>query len=407
MAAKFYVGASTAGHQVDGSEHDQWTAWEKLNAERLATTAEKRLSWLPNWSDIKTQATDPANYLSGTGIEHKQHFREDFDLLKKLGLNSFRFSIEWAELEPTEGQWDQTAIGHYHRYFDELKKRGIEPFVTLWHWTMPQWFEAKGGLTKRRNQHYFERFAAKVIEEFGGELQYLLVLNEPSGYTAMSFLLGEWPPQKRSLWQAWRVLHNLRRLQRSVYKQTKDHAPSIQISSAHNLNNIQPQRPDNWFDRWGTLVARYIWNWWFINKTKDAHDFIGVNYYFTDHIKNFRRQNPKQPLNDRGWFMEPTGLEKVLTQTWARYHKPIIITETGLADARDQHRAWWIEETLAAVKRAQEQGTDVFGYLHWSLLDNFEWAEGWWPKFGLIAVDRTKPDMPRTIRPSAKKLSKL
>src|SRR5690606_25777659 len=153
---------------------------------------------------------------------------------------------------------------------------------------------------------------------------------------------------------------------------------------------------------------RYFWNWWFYNRTDRYMDFVGFNYYFTDyyrwgdykHIKNrelFHRDNPREPKNDLGWYMEPEGVYPLIVRAWAHYKKPILITENGLADENDQSRRWWLEETIVALERAISEGIPVIGYLHWSLLDNFEWAYGWWPKFGLIAVDRKS--MERTVRP--------
>src|SRR5262249_55831933 len=149
---------------------------------------------------------------------------------------------------------------------------------------------------------------------------------------------------------------------------------------------------------------RYFWNWWFVNRVKRYQDFVGFNYYFTDYYRGFGRANPKLPVNDLGWYMEPEGLYPIIMRIWSHYNKPIIVTENGVADAHDQYRQWWLEETIVALERALSEGADVRGYLHWSLLDNFEWKYGWWPKFGLVAVDRAH-GMKRTIRPSAKWLA--
>jgi len=156
---------------------------------------------------------------------------------------------------------------------------------------------------------------------------------------------------------------------------------------------------------------RYFWNWWFLNRIRKYQDFVGFNYYFTDYYRwgslgdfrkgqMFKKANPKQPINDLGWYMEPEGIYPLLVRVWAHYKKPIMITENGLADQDDEYRRWWIEETIVAMERALSEDVKVIGYMHWSLLDNFEWAFGWWPKFGLVHVDRKT--MKRTVRPSAK-----
>ena len=140
-------------------------------------------------------------------------------------------------------------------------------------------------------------------------------------------------------------------------------------------------------------------------KSKEIQDFIGINYYFTDYYTGLlKKQNPKIPTSDLGWYMEPEGLYPLILRAWARSKKPIFITENGLADEDDNYRRWWIEETIVALEKAISEGVNVAGYFHWSLLDNFEWAYGWWPRFGLIEVNRDKNNE-RTIRPSAKWLA--
>ncbi len=153
-----------------------------------------------------------------------------------------------------------------------------------------------------------------------------------------------------------------------------------------------------------TKYIFYFWNWWFFRRVRKEMDFIGFNYYFTDYYRvdhGVKPVDPKVPLNDLGWYMEPEGLYPLLMRIAARYKKPIYITESGVADRHDDYRQWWIEETIVAMERALSEGVDLRGYFHWSLLDNFEWAYGWWPKFGLVEVDR-EHGMKRTIRPSAK-----
>jgi beta-glucosidase len=146
---------------------------------------------------------------------------------------------------------------------------------------------------------------------------------------------------------------------------------------------------------------RYFWNWWFMNRIRKQQDFVGINYYFTDYYTGLAKKvNPSVPVNDLGWYMEPEGLYPLLLSAWRHYKKPIFITENGLADAKDEYRRWWLEETIVAMERALSEGVDLRGYLHWSLLDNFEWKYGWWPQFGLVHIDRKT--MKRTVRPSAK-----
>lgn len=406
----FLWGASSAGHQVEGGNYDQWTVYELDNAQELAKTAADRLRWLPTWLDIKEQAEDPDNYVSGKGIDHFRRYQEDFRIIKKLNLNSFRFGIEWSRVEPDQGVWDKAAIDHYHNYIAALKAEGIEPIINLWHWTQPVWFEEQGGFSKARNIKHFLRFVEKIGQEFGDDITYVLSINEANVYSSFGYLMGEWPPNSRNPLKFIWAFYNLARAHRKTYEILKAMHPHLQIGAALQYTNSMPKRPNQWLDNKMAALTEYGWNWWWTNRIKNHMDFLGMNHYFTDYYQGFKRVNPPTPVNDLGWYMEPAALADIITKTWLRYRKPIMITENGLADADDKHRQWWLEETMHALMVARKAGVDIIGYLHWSLHDNFEWKYGWWPKFGLIKVDRER-DMKRLVRPSAvwwsKELAKI
>jgi beta-glucosidase len=398
----FFWGASTASHQVEGGTVNQWSVWELAHAKELAQTAHQRLNWLPNWDKIKAQAEDPANYVSRAGVEHYKRYKEDFRLAKQINLTAFRFGIEWSRIEPEEGKWDEAEIAHYKEYIAELRRQHLEPFLNIWHWTMPTWFTDKGGFEKKANRAYFDRFVQKIADELLDDIGYIITLNEPNVYSSFGYINGEWPPQQKNIFKFLTVYWNLTRVHRSAYKIIKAAKPSVQIGVAAQLANIQAKRPHNFLDETTTKWMRYFWNWWFLKRIRKYQDFIGINYYFTDYYTGVGwRHNPTVPVSDLGWYMEPEGLYPLILRTWSRFKKPIFITENGLADEKDEARRWWIEESIVAMERAISEGVDLRGYFHWSLLDNFEWAYGWWPKFGLIEVDR-EHDMKRTIRPSAK-----
>jgi len=408
----FFWGVSTSAHQVEGDNHNQWTIWELENASSQAQTAHLRLSWMPSWEKFKDEAEEPSNYVSGEGVRHYQRYKEDLGLVKKLNFNSFRFSIEWSRLEPSQGKWNQAEFDHYKKYIAEMRRQKIEPFLNLWHWTLPVWFVELGGFEKKQNLKYWDRFIKKVAAELIDDIQYVITLNEPNVDASFSYLLDLHPKKNLNrpsliapaAWKSLRfvkVYLNLMRAHRRAYKILKTKKPTLEIGLANQLANIQAKKPHNYLDQTTTQLMRYFWNWWFLNKIKRQLDFVGVNYYFSDYYSGFgKRKNPSVPTNDMGWYMEPEGIYPLLLRVWARYKKPIFITESGLADADDQYRQWWIEESIVSMEKALSEGVDLRGYFYWSLLDNFEWQDGWWPKFGLVSVDRNN-DMQRKIRPSA------
>ncbi len=401
----FFWGVSTASHQVEGGTVNQWSVWELAHAKQLAKTAHERIGYMPAWDDIKDQAQDPRNYVSGKGVDHYNRYEEDFGIAKKLQFNSFRFGIEWSRIEPKEGRWDEKEIDHYRDYIAAMQANGLEPFLNLWHWTLPTWFDQKGGFKSKANLKYWDSFVQKIADEFGQDVYYVITLNEPNVFASLGYAVGEWPPQEKSWVGASKVIWNLVLAHRRAYKILKKANPRLQIGVATQLANIQPRRPQSISDVVMTRWMRFFWNWFFLDRIRTQQDFVGFNYYFSDYYRLHRRENPKAPLNDLGWYMEPEGLYPLIRRVWDHYHLPIIVTENGVADHRDQYRQWWIEGTMVAMERALSDGIDLRGYFHWSLLDNFEWKYGWWPKFGLVAVDRER-GMKRTIRPSARWFAK-
>lgn len=401
----FLWGASTAAHQVEGGQLNDWTEWEKVHAKRLAHKYSQRFSSLPAWPSIKLQAQNPGNYISGDAVDHYHLYKKDFDLLKQIGLNSFRFGIEWARIEPQEGKWSQEAIEHYHKYIKTLKSYNLKIIPTLWHWTLPQWFARKGGFNRASNIAYFLRFTKKIMKEYGFAFDYIITLNEPNIYSGTAYLIGSKPPQQKSILAFLTTYANLVSAHKQAYKIIKRAQPKAQVGVSMATCNFQPLRPSKVTDKLAAKAAEYGWNFWFLDQIKECQDFVGVNYYQTMYLSLGGIKNPASPTDDMGRYLEPKGLLPLLKRIDSRYKKPIIITENGVIDAQDRYRKWWLAETIKSMDKALECGVDLRGYLHWSLVDNFEWEYGWWPKFGLVAVDRQN-NMHRTIKPSAKWLAR-
>ncbi len=394
----FLWGAVSSAHQIEGGNHNQWSIWELENAQVLAQQAKYKMSHLPKWESIEAEASLPENYVSGSATDHYNRYADDFTLLKQLNMNAWRFSIEWSRVEPQEGAWNAEAIEHYRAYLKKLKAMNIEPFVTLWHWTVPVWFEQLGGWEKRANIKYFERFAAKIIEELGRDFRYIIILNEPETYIAQSYLEGAWPPQVRNKKRAMVVLANLLSAHKRVYKIAHTAGRKYRVGIAkftalhYAGDDAKLTRATAAFSRWGS-------EYFIIGNIKRHLDFLGVNFYRVWRYYGYRLHEAEDNVSDMGWEMQPEKIEPVVKNLFERYNLPIIITENGVADRDDEHRKWWLQQTLLAMHRLLQSGVKLEGYLHWSLTDNFEWNSGFWPRFGLAEVNYKT--MERKLRPSA------
>ncbi|NBX49639.1 glycoside hydrolase family 1 protein [bacterium] len=381
----FSWGASTSSHQVEGGHTNDWTEWE-ASPERLE---ELRASG-------KLEKYGLENFVSGDAVMHWQHYRDDFLLAKDLGHNATRFSLEWSRIEPEEGRFDEGAIAHYRDVLQTCHEFGLEPFVTLWHWPIPLWLRDKGGWESKEVVEAFSRYVEKIVSVLGDQVHFWITLNEPDLYTRNSYLLGVWPPQKKSKRAYIRVLHRLIAAHRKAYDVIHRIQPRAMVGIAKNNSFIDPQ-PDAFLNRSMAAAFRWWHNDYLLQRIGDRQDFIGLNHYFHDRYVYGKVQNENKTTSDLGWELYPEALYYTLVEL-RKYKKPIFITENGLADAKDEKRTWFLIESLKQVHRAIKYGVEVRGYLHWSLLDNFEWDSGFWPQFGLIAVGK---DMVRRPRKSA------
>ena len=395
----FFFGASTSAHQVEGNTHNDWSEWEQKNAARLARIAPDLYKHLPQWERIKGRTQDPANYISSRGADHYHRYEEDFDIAKTLGHNAHRFSIEWSRIEPEEGKFNEQELEHYRQVIQALHARNLEPFICLWHWTLPTWLRDKGGVKCSNFPDYFERYARFVVERLKGDVRYWLTINEPTSVIGHAYLLGRWPPQKKSFLAALKVYKVLARAHRQAYGAIHEIQPAAQVGFANIMTYVEPYR-NNFLDRLACRLRDYWANAYFLKLTGAAtHDYLALQYYFHWRLAFPQtNKNENKEVNDMGWEIYQEGLYHLLKKL-APYNKPIFITENGLADAQDMHRTKFIEDALFWIKKAGSEGVDVRGYFHWSLLDNFEWADGYWPRFGLVEVDYAT--LERRVRPSA------
>jgi beta-glucosidase len=404
----FFWGAATSAHQVEGNTSNNWTEWEKENAERLAKESHSKFGHLPNWKDIEAEATDPDNYISGRACDHYNRYEEDFNIAKELGHNAHRFSIEWSRIEPEEGKFDEAEIEHYRDVIISLRKRGLEPFVTLWHWTNPTWISDDRGWENKKTVAKFLRYVERITHEYKNIVNFWMPLSEPGTYIGMSYIQGAFPPQKRlSLFSANRAFKNLMSAYRQTYRLIHSNNPEAKVGMSHYAVYMFPYKNRIW-NNVLVKILDYIRNWRFLDSVNDTNDFIGIQYYHTDNIKFspfmngkwgfIDTRNKNSWVTDIGWDIYPEGIYYLLKRA-QKYKKPIYITENGIADKKDFQREKFIRENLKQISRAILEGADVKGYFYWSLLDNFEWDKGFWPRFGLIEINYET--LERKIRPSA------
>lgn len=400
----FYWGSSTSAHQIEGGNCNDWTEWEKKNADRLAEEAKNK--WQGRQVKQLPEILESKNYISGLACDHYNRHEEDFDLAQSLGHNAHRFSIEWSRIEPEEGKFDKKEIEHYRRVLKSLKKRGLEPFVTLWHWTLPIWLAEKGGITSKDLPVYFVRFVKRMTKEFNRDVKFWITINEPIVIIANAYLLGNWPPQKKNIFSFFKAFKNLAVAHVKAYEAIHASDNNCQVGIVSNVRFIEPKY---WFcvlDQLAVKIYKYFSNDRIFKMIEGKFDFIGVNYYFHDRIRFYsgRVFSLKASRNDLGWEIYPEGIYRVLMEL-KKYGKPMYVTENGLADQQDKKRKKFIRDHLFWVHKAIAEGADVKGYFHWSLLDNFEWDKGFWPRFGLVEVDCTTQK--RTIRKSALEYAKI
>ena len=400
----FLWGTATAAHQVEGgNDANDWWAWEQAPGH------------------IKNGDN------SARACQHYERFAQDFDLLRSLHQNAHRLSVEWSRIEPTPGEFSSTALAHYRDVLQALRDRGMEPMVTLHHFTNPAWIAKAGGWDNPQTSEYFARFAARVADQLGTLARLWITINEPTVIAYQGYVRGEWPPGTRNLGAAARVLVNLLRAHWMSYERIKSRHPDLQIGLAHHLRIFDPARPYMPQDRAVAAAFNRVFNETILKSLRigrlvfpltragrasgpaDSQDFIGLNYYTRELVKfNVRyraelfgeRMLPAAaPRSDLNWELYPQGLYRTL-RSLERERLPIYVTENGIADHRDALRPEYLLTHLSAMQRAIEAGSPVRGYFHWTSFDNFEWAEGYSAKFGLIACDPVTQE--RRPRPSAR-----
>lgn len=368
----FFWGAATAAHQIEGNNtNNDW--WRAEQAGLLPHRSEAACN---SWVD----------------------WRQDIELLKSMGLNAYRLSVEWARIEPEPGRFDQDALNAYRQQLEALKAAGIEPMVTLHHFTSPTWLADQGGWTNPEVVASFERYVTQVSERLSDLVQWWITINEPSILAFKSYVEGSWPPHQPNHLRGYvRLMRHSRRAHARARRILKSARNDAMVSMAFAIWPLQAVRRWSPIDQAMAAFGDWFWQGRIVQRSLPWLDWIGVNYYSRTfvgwpwpssdgHISGAR--------TDFGWEIYPEGLRSVLNRV-GRYGKPVMVTENGIADAADGQRAEYIVAHVRQMRLAIDDGVDLRGYLHWTLLDNFEWAEGFEQRFGLATRERQ-------LRPSAR-----
>ncbi|HOJ92760.1 MAG TPA: glycoside hydrolase family 1 protein [Dictyoglomaceae bacterium] len=404
----FFWGTATASHQVEGDNNNN------------------------DWWEFETQGRVKDKQISGKACDHWNRYEEDFDLIEKLHNNAYRFSIEWSRIEREKGKFDESAIEHYRDMLLSLRRRNIEPFVTLHHFTNPLWISREGGWLNEDTILYYLEYVEKVVSSLKDLVTYWTTINEPNAYAFTSYLLGMFPPQGKSLKKMVKVINSMAKAHGKAYKIIHDINPNSQVSIAYNVMIMDPVNPNSAVDRKIANFVDGIYNRLFIETlitgrfsgpfikedipyAKDTLDYLGINYYTRIYLglktlflalQNKLYDYPEGvERSDFNWEIYPEGFYRVVKRFWEMVKKPIIITENGISDAKDTKRSKYLISHLIQLHRAIEEGVDIRGYLHWSLMDNFEWADGFQQRFGLFEVDFQTQE--RKWRESAKIYSEI
>lgn len=391
--AGFVFGVATAAYQVEGHIDNDWTDWER--AGRLK---------------------DPKARGCGKSVDHWNRFEEDLRLLEQLGGRAFRVSIEWSRVEPSPGHFDEAALEAYRARFLRMKERGVLPVVTLLHYTHPRWFHQETPWESPESLVAWRRFVERCARILEGTGAMVVTLNEPMVFLLGGFVSGVIPPGHKDGARALAALANIARAHALGRLLVRERCPDSQVGISQNMLLFAPDRFWHPIDRALTRLADYNYNHSFlealttgtlrttmpgmsgkaqIENGRDSMDYLGINYYSRAHmrflwkppfVEYVYRDRHRRGLTHIGWEVYPEGF-RILLHEVRRYGRPIWVTENGIDDRTGESRTAWLHSHWSALLSAAAEGADVRGYLYWSLMDNFEWLEGWGPRFGLYRVD--------------------
>lgn len=403
LPENFLLGVATAATQIEGGDtNNSWYDWAK-----------------------KGGTVDGSSPVRAN--DHVNRYKDDIALMAKMNMQIYRLGIEWGRIEPEQGVFSTEGIEFYRSILLELKKYDIKPLVTLYHFTVPLWFQDLGAFEKAENNQLFLQYVEYVVENLGDLVAEWITINEPNVYTVNGYFFGIWPPGKKSIQlvrqnygnltychiKSYELIHTLR--QKKGFADTK-------VSFANHLRIFVPKNKKNIFHVISAKLMEYAFQDSLTRsfslgkssfmvpksllkgiKPGKYYDFIGINYYTRDAITYFKQDSfEESKKNNLGWEIYPEGIGILAKTLYKEYQAPIYITENGTCDRDDAFRSQFIYDHLKVLL---ETNVPVERYYHWTFMDNFEWAEGETAPFGLVALNFETQE--RTIRKSGEYYSQI
>lgn len=358
--------------------------------------------------------------------DHYHRYKEDVALMREIGLKSYRFSVSWCRVMPAEGQINPKGLAFYSDLVDELLKNGIEPLVTLYHWDLPQWVQEQGGWFSEKIVSLFQDYTRAVVDALSDRVTWWMPMNEPQGFIMNGHMVGGHAPFTHRYLALSKLMRNCLFAHKAAVDTIRQYAkkpPKVGIAivsgayvpQSENKADVELARKDSFYQMSSSMSNRLWCDPLFIGKPARAcgiyHvskrdipriqcdlDFIGLNVY-SPMQRNWKADNsdiPEERKTSLGWIIDGRCLYWTIRFFYERYGLPIMVTENGMADddtvgadghVHDAKRIRFLKDYLSNLKRAVDEGIPVLGYQHWSIMDNFEWTEGYVPRFGLIYVD--------------------
>ena len=370
--AGFLWGTATAAHQVEGGNwNNDWWAWEH-------------------------HPDSPCVESSGDACDHLWRYPDDLRLLSELGFTAYRFSLEWSRIEPAEGEWSRASLDHYRRMCATCLEHGLVPIVTFHHFTTPRWVTHLGGWEVPDTADRFARYCERASSHLGDLMGWACTFNEPNIVATMGYLAGVFPPGRRDAALRRAVNDILIDAHRKAGEEIRSGPGDAPVGLTLSMTDYQAvEGGEEKRDR-----IRRVMEDVFLEAARDD-DFIGVQTYSRSRIGPDGAVGPEEGVatTQMGYEFWPDALEATVRRAWEMGRGvPVLVTENGIGTDEDGGRIEYVCRALEGVLRCLDDGIDVRGYTYWSALDNFEWAFGYEPTFGIIAVDRATQH--RSVKPS-------